>query len=45
MTLNGHPVQCGRRPTVIDAKLDSWGGSFPGYLIINPTVSRDWPRR
>jgi len=36
MTLNGHPVQCGTRPTVIDAKLDSWGGSFPGYLIINP---------
>ena len=37
MTLNGHPVQCGTRPTVIDAKLDSWGGSFPGYLILNPT--------
>jgi len=36
MTLNGHPVQCGTRPTVIDAKLDSWGGSFPGYLILNP---------
>ena len=37
MTLDGHPVLCGTRPTVIDAKLDSWGGSFPGYLILNPT--------
>jgi len=36
MTLDGHPVLCGTRPTVIDAKLDSWGGSFPGYLILNP---------
>jgi len=37
MKLDGHPVLCGTRPTVIDAKLDSWGGSFPGYLILNPT--------
>jgi hypothetical protein len=36
MKLDGHPVHCGKRPTVIDAKLDSWGGSFPGYLILNP---------
>ncbi len=37
MTLDGHHVLCGTRPTVMDAKLDSWGGSFPGYLILNPT--------
>jgi hypothetical protein len=36
MTLDGHSVSCGKRPTVIDAKLDSWGGAYPGYLIINP---------
>jgi hypothetical protein len=36
MTLDGRPVSCGARPTVIDAKLDSWGGSYPGYLILNP---------
>jgi hypothetical protein len=36
MTLDGRPVSCGARPTVIDAKLDSWGGSYPGYLIVNP---------
>jgi hypothetical protein len=36
MTLDGHPVSCGTRPTVITSKLDSWGGSFPGYLILNP---------
>jgi hypothetical protein len=29
-------VYCGKRPTVIDPKLDSWGGSFPGYIILNP---------
>ena len=28
MTLDGRPVSCGARPTVIDAKLDSWGGSL-----------------
>jgi len=36
MTLDGRPVSCGKRPTVIDARLDSWGGSYPGYLILNP---------
>ena len=40
MTLDGHPVSCGARPTVIDANLDSWGGSFPGYLILNPNRLR-----
>jgi hypothetical protein len=36
MTLDGRSVSCGARQTVIDAKLDSWGGSYPGYLILNP---------
>jgi hypothetical protein len=40
MTLDGRPVSCAARPTVIDAKLDSWGGSYPGYLILNPNRLR-----
>jgi hypothetical protein len=40
MTLDGRAVSCGARPTVIDAKLDSWGGSYPGYLILNPNRLR-----
>lgn len=36
MSFDGHAVSCGTRPTVLNPKLDSWGGAFPGYLIINP---------
>jgi hypothetical protein len=36
MRIDGHPVSCGARPTVMNRKLDSWGGAFPGYLILNP---------
>lgn len=43
MTLDGRPVSCGKRPTVIDARLDSWGGSYPGYLILNPDRLRGLP--
>ena len=36
LKLDGHPVSCGTRPTVMNAELDSWGGAFPGYVILNP---------
>jgi hypothetical protein len=43
MTIDGHPVSCGARPTVLNPKLDSWGGAFPGYLILNPERMQGLP--
>ena len=34
--IDGYKAECGRRPTVIDPNFDSWGGAYPGYLIMNP---------
>jgi hypothetical protein len=45
MSLDGHKVSCGARPTVVDPKLDSWGGAFPGYLILNPTMLKGLPTK
>ena len=35
LTIDGHRMICGKRPTVIDRKFESWGGAYPGYLILN----------
>lgn len=43
LKLDGHPVSCGTRPTVMNADLDSWGGAFPGYVILNPDRLRGLP--
>ena len=34
LKIDKHRMACGRRPTVIDPKFDSWGGAYPGYLIL-----------
>jgi hypothetical protein len=31
-------VICGRRPTVLDEKLDDYGAAYPGFLILNPKL-------
>ena len=36
LTIDGHKVACGRRPTVLDSKLDDYGAAYPGFLILNP---------
>jgi hypothetical protein len=36
LTLDGHRVFCGQRPTVIDSQLDDYGAAYPGFLILNP---------
>lgn len=36
LKIDGHTLVCGRRPTVIDPEFSSWGGAYPGYLILNP---------
>jgi hypothetical protein len=33
--IDGKSVLCGKRPTVLNSNFDSWGGAFPGFLIIN----------
>lgn len=36
LKIDNHRMICGKRPTVIDPNFDSWGGAYPGFLIINP---------
>ena len=35
LKLDGKGVNCGKRPTVLNPNFDSWGGAFPGFLILN----------
>ena len=35
LKLDGKSVNCGKRPTVLNPNFDSWGGAFPGFLILN----------
>ena len=35
LKIDGHSVNCGKRPTVMNSNFDSWGGAFPGFLILN----------
>ena len=28
-------MNCGKRPTVLNSNFDSWGGAFPGFVILN----------
>ena len=35
LKLDGRAVNCGKRPTVLNSNFDSWGGAFPGFLILN----------
>jgi hypothetical protein len=35
LKLDGKSVNCGTRPTVMNPNFDSWGGAFPGFLILN----------
>jgi hypothetical protein len=35
MKIDGRSVNCGKRPTVLNSNFDSWGGAFPGFLILN----------
>jgi len=37
LTIDGIRVNCGTRPTVLNPNFDSWGGAFPGFLILNTT--------
>ncbi len=38
--IDGHSAICGRRPTVLNNSFDSWGGSYPGFIIMNPKANK-----
>jgi len=38
LKLDGRKVVCGKRPTVMDEKLDDYGAAYPGFLILNPKL-------
>jgi hypothetical protein len=38
LKLDDRKVICGRRPTVLDEKLDDYGAAYPGFLILNPKL-------
>lgn len=38
LVLDGRKVICGKRPTVLDNKLDDYGAAYPGFLILNPKL-------
>jgi hypothetical protein len=35
LKIGGKSVTCGKRPTVLTSNFVSWGGAFPGFLILN----------
>ena len=35
LKIDGKSVNCGKRPTVLNPNFDSWGGAFPGFVILN----------
>ena len=35
LKIDGKSVNCGKRPTVMNPNFDSWGGAFPGFVILN----------
>ena len=44
LVLDGYRALCGRRPTVMHPKFDSWGGSYPQYIILNPVALKEHTR-
>ncbi len=38
LKIDGRKVICGKRPTVLDSKLDDYGAAYPGFLILNPKL-------
>lgn len=43
LKIDDYRMVCGKRPTVIDRNFESWGGAYPGYLILNPERLRTLP--
>ena len=39
LTIDGHKLICGKRPTVLDSKLDDYGAAFPGIPHPQPEAA------
>jgi hypothetical protein len=37
-TMDGQKVTCGRRPTVLNSRLNDYGAAYPTFLILNPKL-------
>jgi hypothetical protein len=44
LELDGLKAECGKRPTVLDDKLDDYGAAYPGFLILNPRLIGKVPK-
>ncbi len=38
LVIDGQQMICGRRPTVLDPRLDDYAAAFPGFIIVNPKL-------
>ncbi len=36
LRIDGVSMSCGSHPTVMDPNFQSWGGAYPGFVILNP---------
>lgn len=43
LLIDGRKMTCGKRPTVLDEKLDDYGAAYPGFLILNPRLLNKVP--
>ena len=43
LKIDKHRMVCGRRPTVMDPNFESWGGAYPGFVILNPKRLKELP--
>jgi len=43
LKIDERKVICGKRPTVLDEKLDDYGAAYPGFLILNPKLMAKVP--
>jgi len=49
LVIDGRVMACGRVPTVLDPRLDDFGASYPGFVVLNsrlfaglPTAAKLW---
>lgn len=43
LIFDGKRASCGKRPTVMHPGFDDYGGSYPGYVILNPDKLKGLP--
>jgi hypothetical protein len=36
--IDGHAMSCGAAPTILDPHYPDFGGSFPGFIVLNPKL-------